>query len=205
MKKYIFLLLLLQLFITACVPQAAKPVVKVYTLEDRNYPCIKVDFADQIRYVDMSNIKDDDNIAILYQLTTPGYQIDVVKMYALKKAFSTESLPSLNNNPSKLFEISSMENPDKSAVITLEDTSEGIYLRGSVGYFIQSDRMVRVDINRLVKKTGTFRYSGLEDWRNSTIGKRTVENMKGMVDTVYNSITTTSCPNKTDLNSNWWE
>ena len=136
----------------------------------------------------------------------PGYNIEVVKMYALKgTTFSTESLPSLNDDPSKLFEISSMENPDKSATITLEDTKDGIYLQGSVGYFIQSDRMVRVNISRLIKKSGTFRYSGLEDWSNSTIGKRTVENMKTIVDSVYSSLTTTQCPNKTDLNSNWWK
>lgn len=204
-KVYILLLLMLLLFIAACSPKAAKPTIKVYTLEDNNYPCVKVDFLDQIRFIDMSKIKEGDNIALLYELETPGYNIEVVKMYALKGSFSTESLPSLNDNPSKLFEISSMENPDKSAVITLEDTKDGIYLQGSVGYFIQSDRMVRVNISRLIKKSGTFRYAGLEDWSNSTIGKRTVENMKNIVDAVYASLSTTQCPNKTDLNSQWWK
>lgn len=205
-KLYILFLLMVLIVISGCSPKAAKPTIKVYTLQDNNYPCIKVDFSDQIRYIDMSKIKKDDNIALLYELTMPGYNIKVVKMYALEgTTFSTESLPSLNNDPSKLFEISSMENPDKSATITLEDTKDGIYLQGSVGYFIQSDRMVRVNISRLIKKSGTFRYSGLEDWSNSTIGKRTVENMKTIVDSVYSSLTTTQCPNKTDLNSNWWK
>lgn len=204
-KLSVLFLLILLVAVSACSPKAVKPTIKVYSLQDNNYPCIKVDFSDQIRYIDMSKIKDGDNIALLYELAMPGYNIEVIKMYAVKGSFSTESLPSLNDDPSKLFEISSMENPDKSAVITLEDTKEGIYLQGSIGYFIQSDRMVRVNISRLIKKSGTFRYSGLEDWSNSTIGKRTIENMKNIVDSVYGSLTTTQCPNKTDLNSQWWK
>ena len=207
MKKiYIFTVIILSFFIfSGCANKAVKPVVNAYTLEDLNYPCMKVDFSDQIRYIDMSTVKDGDNIALLYNLEMPGYDVNVIKMYALQGSYSLESLPSLYDNPSKLYEITNTENPDKSAVIVLEDKKEGIYLKGSVGYFIQSDRIVRVDIIRVIKKSGTFRYSGLEEWQNSTIGKRTIENMKSIVETVYSSITTTSCPNKKDLNSNWWD
>ncbi len=207
MKKiYIFAVIILSFFIfSGCANKAVKPVVNAYTLEDLNYPCMKVDFSDQIRYIDMSTVKDGDNIALLYNLEMPGYDVNVIKMYALQGSYSLESLPSLYDNPSKLYEITNTENPDKSAVIVLEDKKEGIYLKGSVGYFIQSDRIVRVDIIRVIKKSGTFRYSGLEEWQNSTIGKRTIENMKSIVETVYSSITTTSCPNKKDLNSNWWD
>lgn len=207
MKKiYIFAVIILSFFIfSGCANKAVKPVVNAYTLEDLNYPCVKVDFSDQIRYIDMSTVKDGDNIALLYNLEMPGYDVNVIKMYALQGSYSLESLPSLYDNPSKLYEITNTENPDKSAVIVLEDKKEGIYLKGSVGYFIQSDRIVRVDIIRVIKKSGTFRYSGLEEWQNSTIGKRTIENMKSIVETVYSSITTTSCPNKKDLNSNWWD
>lgn len=205
-KTYILAVIISSLFIlSSCANKAVKPVVNAYTLEDFNYPCMKIDFSDQIRYVDMSTIKEEDNIALLYNLAMPGYEINVVKMYALKDSFSLESLPSLYDNPAKLFEITSNENPDKSAVIVIDDKKDGIYLKGSVGYFIQSDRIVRVDINRVIKKAGTFRYSGLDEWRDSTIGKRTLENMKTIVESVYSSITTTSCPNKTDLNSNWWD
>ena len=203
---YIFAVIILSFFIfSGCANKAVKPVVNAYTLEDLNYPCMKVDFSDQIRYIDMSTVKDGDNIALLYNLEMPGYDVNVIKMYALQGSYSLESLPSLYDNPSKLYEITNTENPDKSAVIVLEDKKEGIYLKGSVGYFIQSDRIVRVDIVRVIKKSGTFRYSGLEEWQNSTIGKRTIENMKSIVETVYSSITTTSCPNKKDLNSNWWD
>lgn len=207
MKKiYIFAVIILSFFIfSGCANKAVKPVVNAYTLEDLNYPCMKVDFSDQIRYIDMSTVKDGDNIALLYNLEMPGYDVNVIKMYALQGSYSLESLPSLYDNPSKLYEITNTENPDKSAVIVLEDKKEGIYLKGSVGYFIQSDRIVRVDIIRVIKKSGTFRYSGLEEWQNSTIGKRTIGNMKSIVETVYSSITTTSCPNKKDLNSNWWD
>ena len=205
-RVYIFAVMILSLLIfSGCANKAVKPVVNAYTLEDLNYPCMKVDFSDQIRYIDMSTVKDGDNIALLYNLAMPGYEINVIKMYALQGSYSLESLPSLYDNPSKLFEITSTENPDKSAVIVIDDKKENIYLKGSVGYFIQSDRIVRVDISRIKKKSGTFRYSGLEEWQNSTIGKRTIENMKSIIETVYASITTTSCPNKRDLNSNWWD
>ena len=205
-RVYIFAVMILSLLIfSGCANKAVKPVVNAYTLEDLNYPCMKVDFSDQIRYIDMSTVKDGDNIALLYNLAMPGYEINVIKMYALQGSYSLESLPSLYDNPSKLFEITSTENPDKSAVMVIEDKKENIYLKGFVVYFIQSDRIVRVDIIRVIKKTGTFRYSGLEEWQNSTIGKRTIENMKSILETVYSSITTTSCPNKKDLNSNWWD
>lgn len=207
MKRiYISAFIILSLFIfSGCANMAVKPVVNAYTLEDLNYPCMKIDFSDQIRYIDMSTVKDGDNIALLYNLEMPGYDVNVIKMYALQGSYSLESLPSLYDNPSKLYEITNTENPDKSAVIVLEDKKDGIYLKGSVGYFIQSDRIVRVDIIRVIKKSGTFRYSGLEEWQNSTIGKRTIENMKAIIETVYASISTTSCPNKKDLNSNWWD
>ena len=205
-KVYILTIILLVSFMaSACANKAVKPVVNAYTLEDFNYPCMKIDFSDQVRYIDMSTVKEEDNIALLYNLEMPGYEINVVKMYALKGSFSLESLPSLYDNPSKLFEITSTDNPDKSAVIVLDDKKDGIYIKGSVGYFIQSDRMVRVNVSRLIKKSGTFKYSGLEDWSNSTIGKRTIENMKTVVDSVYASLTTTQCPNKADLNTEWWK
>ena len=205
-KVYILIVILLVSFMfSSCANEAVKPVVNAYTLEDFNYPCMKIDFSDQIRYIDMSTVKEDNNIALLYNLVMPGYEINVIKMYALQGSFSLESLPSLYDNPSKLFEIAGTDNPDKSAVIVIDDKKDGIYLKGSVGYFIQSDRVVRVDINRVIKKAGTFRYAGLDEWNNSTIGKRTLENMKTIVETVYSSISTTSCPNKSDLKSNWWD
>ncbi len=207
MKKIytLCLILLIFCFISACANKAVKPVITAYSIEDLNYPCMKIDFSDQIRYIDMSTVKDNDNIALLYNLAMPGYEINIIKMYALKGTYSLASLPSLYDNPSKLFEITNIDNPDKSAVIVLDDRKDGIYVKGSVGYFIQSDRIVRVDISRVIKKAGTFRYAGLDEWRNSTIGKRTIENMKSIVETVYSSISTVSCPNKTDLNSNWWD
>ena len=181
-KVYILIVILLVSFMfSSCANKAVKPVVNAYTLEDFNYPCMKIDFSDQIRYIDMSTVKEDNNIALLYNLVMPGYEINVIKMYALQGSFSLESLPSIY------------------------DKKDGIYLKGSVGYFIQSDRVVRVDINRVIKKAGTFRYAGLDEWNNSTIGKRTLENMKTIVETVYSSISTTSCPNKSDLKSNWWD
>lgn len=206
MRKTYILLIILSLFLfSACANKAVKPVVNAYSFEDFNYPCMKIDFSDQIRYIDMSTVKEKDNVALLFNLTMPGYTVNVVKMYALKDTFSLESLPSLYDNPSKLYEISGDDNPDKSAVIIIDDKKDGIYLKGSVGYFIQSDRIVRVDINRVIKKAGTFRYAGLSEWQNSTIGKRTIENMKVIVEAVYSSISTISCPNKKDLNSNWWD
>lgn len=191
--------------ISGCGAKALKPNVSVYSLEDMNYPCIKVDFTDQVRYTGMSKIKKDNSLALLYQLDMPGYKIEVTKLYGLNNStFSLESLPSLNDNPSKLFEISNPDIPDKSAVITLEDKNKDIILRGSVGYFIQSDRIVRVDIYRPVQKAGTFKFSGVEDWQNSTIGKRSIENMKQIVETVYNTLSTKECSNGNNLNSKWW-
>ena len=161
-KVYILIVILLVSFMfSSCANKAVKPVVNAYTLEDFNYPCMKIDFSDQIRYIDMSTVKEDNNIALLYNLVMPGYEINVIKMYALQGSFSLESLPSLYDNPSKLFEIAGTDNPDKSAVIVIDDKKDGIYLKGSVGYFIQSDRVVRVDINRVIKKQALLDMQGL--------------------------------------------
>lgn len=198
-------MMILLFTVSGCGAKALKPSVSVYSLEDMNYPCIKVDFTDQVRYTGMSKIKKDNNLALLYQLDMPGYKIEVTKLYGLNNStFSLESLPSLNDNPSKLYEITNPDIPDKSAVITLEDKNKDIILRGSVGYFIQSDRIVRVDIYRPVQKAGTFKFAGVEDWQNSTIGKRSIENMKQIVETVYNTLTTKECSNGNNLNSKWW-
>lgn len=204
-RLYISMVIIFLFIISGCGAKALKPNVSVYSLEDMNYPCIKVDFTDQVRYTGMSKIKKDNSLALLYQLDMPGYKIEVTKLYGLNNStFSLESLPSLNDNPSKLFEISNPDIPDKSAVITLEDKNKDIILRGSVGYFIQSDRIVRVDIYRPVQKAGTFKFSGVEDWQNSTIGKRSIENMKQIVETVYNTLSTKECSNGNNLNSKWW-
>ncbi len=127
-KAYkIYIILFVAIFFCACANKATKPVVNAFTLEDFNYPCMKIDFSDQIRYIDMNKVKNNDNIALLYNIVMPGYEIKVIKMYALNDTtFSLESLPSLYNNPSKLFEISSDDNPDKSAVIVIDDRKEGI-------------------------------------------------------------------------------
>lgn len=204
-RLYISVIIILLFTVYGCGAKALKPSVSVYSLEDMNYPCIKVDFTDQVRYTGMSKIKKDNNLALLYQLDMPGYKIEVTKLYGLNNStFSLESLPSLNDNPSKLYEITNPDIPDKSAVITLEDKNKDIILRGSVGYFIQSDRIVRVDIYRPVQKAGTFKFAGVEDWQNSTIGKRSIENMKQIVETVYNTLTTKECSNGNNLNSKWW-
>lgn len=72
-KVYILIVILLVSFMfSSCANKAVKPVVNAYTLEDFNYPCMKIDFSDQIRYIDMSTVKEDNNIALLYNLVMPA-------------------------------------------------------------------------------------------------------------------------------------
>lgn len=201
---FIVILILLAAALNGCGAKPQKPRVSVFSFEDENYPCIRIDFPDQIRYSDMSKVSKDKGVALVYRLNMPGYKIEVSKLYALEGSWNTESLPSLYDNPSKVFEISDTENPDKSAVITIEENRDGIYLKGSVGYFIQSNRGVRVDIIRSIKKAGTFKAFGVEEWRNSTIGSRTIENMKNILSTVYESLSTRECTFKEGINADWW-
>ena len=199
MKK-ILLLSFLGLVLAGCAPLAKKPIVNMYTFEDPNYPCIQIDFTDQIRFEGVKTKKKGDTLSIFFDVYMPGYAVEVHKLYALNNtSFSLESLPSLYEGPSKVYEILADENPDKSAVIVLEDLGDSVVLKGSVAYFIQADRAVRVDIIRTVKRAGTFKYYGMEQWQNSTSGKKSVENMKAIVDSVYQSITLKECNVQTNL------
>ena len=204
MKKKILLPALFMLIIAGCGAKPIKPIVSVYTLQDENYPCIQVEFPDQIKFNYLEKISDKDKIALLYSLAMPGYSIEVVKLYALEGVWNTESLPSLYDTPAKVFEILNTDNPDKSAVIVIEERSDGLYLKGSIGFFIQANRGVRVDISRPIKKAGTFKAYGIEQWQNSTIGQRSIENMKNIVTSIYKKLDTRECTSKDAINTDWW-
>lgn len=201
MKK-VLILAIIGFVLTGCAPKAKTPIVNMYTFEDPNYPCLKIDFTDQIRLDNVKTKQKDNTLSILFDVYMPGYTIEIHKLYALKNTtFSLESLPSIHQGPSKVYEILSDDNPDKSAVIILDDLKDKVVLRGSVAYFIQSDRVVRVDILRTVKRAGTFKFYGMEEWQNSVSGKRTIENMKAIVDSVYESISLKECTVQKNVNT----
>lgn len=200
---YIFLFITILLFAVSCAGVVA-PSVNMYSLQDENYPCIQIDFTDQVRYDDYKKTSKDDNIALIYKLSMRGYKIEVIKLYALEKPFNQDDLPTLNQTSSKIYEVASDDYGDKSAIITIEDMKEGIFLKGSVAYFIQPGRAVRVDIYRVIRQKGTFIAGGMDSWLTSAIGKRSVENMKEIVNRVMSTITTRECTLRKDINTKWW-
>lgn len=204
MNKMIYLISLISLFFTVSCAGVVKPSVNMFTLQDENYPCIQVDFTDQVRYDDYSKKSKDDNIALIYYLSMRGYKIEVIKLYALEKPFNQDDLPTLNQTSAKIYEVASDDYGDKSAIITIEDKKEGIFLKGTVGYFIQPGRAVRVEILRPIRQKGTFMSGGIDGWLSSAIGKRSVENMKEIVNRVLATISTRECTLRKDINTKWW-
>lgn len=190
----------------ACAAAPKAPKIDLHGLVENNYPCIAVRFPEQIRYEGMKTRKSDDDFAMIYNLALPNYRVEVLKLYSRGKGWSTETLPSLYDNASKVYEISDMDNtPEKSAVITLEEIKGDLYLKGSVAEFMQADRAIRVDVYRMVKKMGVFRNNVIDNWKNSTTGNRSIENMKTIVDYIYYNIKAVECEYKENIDSKWWE
>lgn len=190
----------------ACAGAPANPKITLYGFTENNYPCVNVEFPDQIRYEGMRVKERGDNIVIVYDAEMPNYKIQISKLYSKGGGFSTESLASLKTEASKVYEIYDAENsPEKSAVITLEETDGSLYLKGSVAEFMQNDRAVRVDIYKEVKGMGVFRKNSIDKWKNSTTGNRTIQNMKAIVDSVYNKMSVVECEYKDGVDIQWWK
>ncbi len=191
-------------FLAGCGAKPAAPTLGVYSFEENNYPCAKVEFPDQIRLKDVTMEEKNGDMAVVYDLDMPGYKIQVVKMYAGASGWSLDSLASLKSESSKVYEINGNENPDKSAVISLESIGGDMYLKGSVAEFLQNDRAMRVDVFRRIKKLGSFKIGNVEQWKNSATGNRTITNMRNIVDYIYGSISSAECRYKEAVDMDWW-
>lgn len=196
--------LLLSAACAACAAKPAVPTVGVYTFEENNYPCAKVEFPDQIRLKDTTLEEKNGDVALVYHLDMPGYNVQVVKLYSGGAGWSADSLASLKNEASKIYEINDNENPDKSAVISVESIDGELYLKGSAAEFLQNDRAMRVDVFRRIKKLGSFKTGNIEQWKNSATGNRTIMNMRNIIDYIYRNMASSECKYKNSVDMDWW-
>lgn len=203
MIRIITMLFLFALFF-GCSAKPMAPTIDIYTFKENNYPCTMVEFPDQIRLKDVTLERSEGTVAVIYDLVMPGYNIQVVKMYAGELGWSLDSLASLHSNSSKLYEINGDVSIDKSAVISFVEMDKELYLKGSVAEFLQEDRAIRVDVFRRIKKIGTFKKDNLENWKNSATGNRSIINMRNIVDYIYGNITSIECKYKQSIDMDWW-
>lgn len=197
-------ILLVWVAVSACASGAASPNVSLYGFMENNYPCVNLEFPDQIRYDGMKTTDNKNELVLRYDLSIPNYKIEVYKLYAKNGGWSTETLPSLKEGAGKVYEISDIDNtPEKSAVITLEEIKGTIYLKASIAEFMQKDRAIRIDVYRAVKQYAVFRKNSVEAWKNSTTGVRSIENMKTIVDYVYKNMKITECKYKDGIDKNF--
>ena len=200
-----FCLLFISVVLISCGPKAVSPIVDLESLEDLNYPCIKVGFFNQIRY-DRLDIESNDNyFAFIYKLSMASYMVDIVKLYALTPGWSFQPLPELYDNVNKVYEKIDPDNPKKSAIIAITRIGDDIYLKGVIGEFISDDRAVRVEILRVVKKGDVYRQGVIKRWLGSATGKRSIENMKKLVDYTFNNISNIECNIRGNIDMNWWK
>lgn len=200
-----FCLLFISIVLISCGPKAVSPIVDLESLEDLNYPCIKVGFLNQIRYDSLRVESNDDYFALVYKLSMASYMVDVVKLYALVPGWSFQPLPELYDSINKVYERIDPDNPKKSAIIILTRIDGDIYIKGVVGEFISDDRAVRVEIFRVVKKGDIYRQGVINRWLTSSTGKRSIENMKELVDYTFNNISNIECNIRGNINMNWWK
>lgn len=200
-----FCLVLISIVLISCGPKAVSPIVDLESLEDLNYPCIKVGFLNQIRYHNLKVESNDEYFALIYYLSMSSYNIDIVKLYALVPGWSFQPLPELYDNVNKVYERVDPDNPKKSAVIALTRIDDDIYLKGVVGEFISDDRAVRVEILRAVKKGDVYRQGAIRKWLLSSTGKRTIENMKKLVNYTFENISNIECNIRGNIDMNWWK
>lgn len=189
---------------SACASGGVAPKVSLYGFTENNYPCVDLEFPDQIRYDGMKASENKNELVLRYDISIPNYKVEVYKLYAKNGGWSTETLPSLKEGAAKVYEISDMDNtPEKSAVITLEEIDGVIYLKGSIAEFMQKDRAIRIDVYRAVKQVAVFRKNTVDAWKNSTTGVRSIENMKTIVDYVYNKMKVTECQYKESIDKDF--
>ncbi len=200
-----FCLLIISVVLISCGPKAVSPIVDLESLEDLNYPCIKVGFLNQIRYDNLKIESNDNYFALIYHLSMSSYMVDIVKLYALVPGWSFQSLPELYDSMNKVYERTDPDNPKKSAIIALTRIGDDIYLKGVVGEFISKDRAVRVEIFRVVKKGDIYRQGVIKRWLASATGKRSIENMKKLVDYTFNNISNIECNIRGNIDMNWWK
>ncbi len=200
-----FCLLFISVVLISCGPKAVAPIVDLESLEDLNYPCIKVGFLNQIRYHDFKVEGSDDYFALIYRLSMASYMVDIVKLYALVPGWSFQPLPELYDTANRVYARIDSDNPKKSAVIVITRIDEDIYLKGVIGEFISDDRAVRVEILRVVKKGDVYRQGAIKRWLDSATGKRSIENMKKLVDYTFNNISNIECNIRGNIDMNWWK
>jgi len=204
MIKFFFIISISAFFIS-CAPKYAEPLVDLKRLQDPNYPCIRIDFPDQIRLLDTKIKEIDDYLALIYELAMPNYKIDVVKLYSFTPMWSMAKLTDIHDGDAKIYEKIDFDDPTISAVILITVIDKDLFLRGSIGKFIASDRAVRIDIYRRIKTVGAFRRGAVDRWLASAAGKRTVENMKKIINYTFTNMKNVECSIHGNIDINWWK
>lgn len=198
-------LFVLFVFLAGCGAKPAAPTLGIYTFEENNYPCAKLEFPEQIRLLDITLEEQNGDMALVYDLDMPGgYKIQVVKLYAGENGWSLDPIASLKNETQKVYEISGEENPDKSAVISVEIMDEELYLKASAAEFLQNNIALRVDVFRRIKKIGFFKTGGVEEWKNSATGNKTIANMRNIINYIYANMASAECKYKETIDMDWW-
>jgi hypothetical protein len=206
----IFTALLTSCFI-GCAAQADKPEVTLNTFSDFEYPCAKVVFPDTITYNGLQRLKYDNETVLSYQIkinSMSGYDIRIVKRHSYDNIamWALKPISEQFDESVKLYEIKEDEGIfGRSAAVALISKNGDIFLRSIIGEYTRPDTALLVITDRLVQKKKYAHLFSLSEWRESSGGKRFINDMIDKTVWFYSNTVVTECFATDGIGRFWWE
>ncbi len=198
----IFIVFMLLVF-TGCGAKVTQPNTTLYSFMEQNYPCFKVDFPEQIVYDSYFKSESDERILLTYDVRMPGYDVIISKLYSKLNRLNYQALTSVYEQSSIIYNIEDEDFlADKLGLVVISSDDDSLILKGIVINYLQENIAVRIEIVRPIKMQGVFRTNNIEQWKNSTTGEKTIDNMVNILKYIYDNIDTQECSINSNLNIN---
>lgn len=200
----------LLLFISGCFASHA-PVMTMQSMQDSSYPCVRVSFPEQVRHEDSFQDVGENEAAVVHKLLmSGGYRIEVSKLY-----WRSQDVPHyrLSDRIEKNLVMAELPQnsmfPQRSALIygevaDLPDNKHEARIVGSVLDYA-ANVAIRIDIKKVIFTAGTFAPGAIPGWKESSIGQRTIENMRTILEAVARDAKVVSCQQQVRPEIRFWD
>lgn len=206
MRKNI-LLIFTVLLLASCAKTPA-PQMTVNTMQDTNYPCVKIVFPNAVTYENLSKSKNGDESDLVYTLLMPSkpyYQITVTKKHTDSTSTDWALIPvsSQYDESAKVYDIPPTdENMDRTAAVAIIEKDGDLYIRAAVGEYTRPDSMYLITVDRIVQKMEFARLFSLEKWQTTASGQKFIQDMRTQADWYYSHTEVLECGYSDKM---WWE
>lgn len=198
MSKLTLLLVLVSVLSSCASVRLSTPKTSYRTLEDNNFPCLTIEYPDTVEFKG-SQIMGDKNVDVLkYYTKYAGYEANIIKFYSNGTNISDLNIDDQYSNSAIIYRENPGSTSGKSGVLVVNNEKENFYLVGNVLFFPKKGLAVNVELKKFVSSSSVF---NVEDWKETTSGQRTIDEMKGQLDFFYHSIKLRDCRNISKLRS----